>query len=225
MGIKETNTYVIRRPDEPAYRALSYGKLERDGQGLLVSYSKDDVVDVVSDLINNKELLKGDRIEKKDGRYVIYRFVYGKETASGKTVKYAHRVKVSKAYYEDNKPYTARLEALVKASHAIKKVNTAKMIACGLACTLMLTGFTALALDAADKEAKERAEQSIEYVQQLNDDRRENNCSPIGAVYEDGTPFNGSYVDWVKYISGYTDKDGNVIDDGTEEPKTYQKSN
>ena len=65
----------------------------------------------------------------------------------------------------------------------------------------------------------------VQYVQQLNDERRENNCPPLGAVYEDGTPFNGSYVDWVKYISGYTDKDGNVIDDGTEEPKTYQKSN
>ena len=225
MGIKETSTYVIRRPDEPAYRALRYGKLERDGQGLLVAYSKDDVVDVVSNLINNKELLKGDKIEKKDDKYVVYRFVYGEETKSGKKVKYAHRVKVSKAYYEDNKLYTDRLEALVKASHAIKTVNTAKMIACGVACTLMLTGFTMSAFDSADKEAQSRTEQSIQYVQQLNDERRENNCPPLGAVYEDGTPFQGSYVDWVKYISGYTDKDGNVIDDGTEEPKTYQKSN
>jgi len=225
MGIKETNTYVIRRPDEPAYRSLSYGKLERDGQGLLVSYSKDDVIDVVSDLINNKELLKGDRVEKKDGKYIIYRFVYGKETSSGKFIKYAHRIKVSKVYYEDNKPYTDRLEALVKASHAIKTVNTAKIIACGLACTLALTGFTMLTLDVADKEAKNQTEKNIQYVQQLNDERRENNCPPIGAAYEDGTPFNGSYVDWVKYISGYTDKDGNVIEDGTTEPKTYQKSN
>ncbi len=225
MGIKETNTYVIRRPDEPAYRSLSYGKYERDGRGSLVSYSKDDVVDVISNLINTQELLKGDKIDKKDSKYVIYRFVYSQETMSGKTVKYAHRVKVSKAYYDDNKPYTDRLEALVKASHAIKTVNTAKVIACGVACTLMLTGFTMLALDAAEKEAKNQAEQNIQYVQQLNDERRENNCPPLGAVYEDGTPFNGSYVDWVKYISGYTDKDGNVIDDGTEEPKTYQKSN
>lgn len=225
MGIKETNTYVIRRPDEPAYRALSYGKLERDGQGLLVPYSKDDVVDVVSDLINNKELLKGDRIDKKDGKYAIYRFVYGVEMPSGKKIKYAHRVKVSKAYYEDNKPYTDRLEALVKSSHAIKTVNTAKMIACGVACTLMLTGFTALALNTYDETTKQKAEESIQYVEQINDERRENNCPPIGATYEDGTPFNGSYIDWVKYISGYTDKDGNVIDDGTAEPKTYQKSN
>jgi len=223
MGIKETSTYVIRRPDEPAYRALSYGKLERDGQGLLVPYSKDDVVDVVSNLINNKQLLKGDRIEKKDGKYVIYRFVYGVENASGKNVKYAHRVKVSKAYYEDNKLYTNRLEALVRASYAIKKINTAGMVAFGVACTLIVSSFTLLSFKNSNKEAAEQPEQETQYVQQINDDRKENNRPPVGATYEDGTPFKGSYVDWVKYISGYTDKDGNVIDDGTEEPKTYQK--
>ncbi len=225
MGIKETTTYVIRRPEEPAYRALSYGKLERDGQGLLVPYSKDDVVDVVSDLINNEELLKGSKIDKKDSKYIIYRFVYGVKTPSGKTVKYVHRVKVSKAYCDDNKTHIDRLEALVKSSYAIKTVNTVKMIACGVACTLMLTGFTVAMVVAADKEAEIQAAQNVKYVEQMNDERRENNVPPIGAVYEDGTPFNGSYVDWVKYISGYTDKNGNVIEDEGSEPKTYQKSN
>ncbi len=225
MGIKETDTYVIKRPDEPAYRVLDHGKFEKDRNESLVTYSKDDVVDVVSNLINSNQLTKGHKIDKKSSIYVIYRFVYEEETMSGKTIKYAYRVKVSKAYYEDNKPYTDRLEALVKSSHAIRTVNKVKMLAIGVATTLVMSGAMVLINDAAEKEAEIRNQQTIEYVQQLNDERRENGMPPIGAAYEDGTPFQGSYQDWVKYISGYTDKDGNVIDSEESEPKTYQKSN
>lgn len=224
MKIIETNTYIIRKSDEPAYKEASQGKLEKDENGNLIAYSKDDVVDIISSLINSKELKKGDKIDKEKSKYIIFRFVYQKETKTGKIVKFAHRIKVSKEYYEDNYPYNERLEALVKSSHAIKTVNTAKIIALGLAVTLTLTGLTALALDASDKNAATRIEQNAKYVEELNNERRNNDVPPIGAVYEDGTAFNGSYQDWVKYISGYTDKDGNLIEeDGT--PKTYQKTN
>lgn len=219
----KTDTYVIRRFDEPAYQVFGHGRFERDSEGKLVPYSKDDVVDVVSHLINNKELKKGDKITRDSDNYITYRFVYKKEKQDGSVTKYAYRVRVSKAYIDDNETYVNRLDALVKASHAIKKVNKAKMIAIGLATTLTLTGFTFAMLNEASKEAKIADENNKNYVEQINSERRDNNLPPLGAAYEDGTSFVGSYVDWVKYISGYTDKDGNVISD--ESAKTYQKAN
>lgn len=217
VGKKKTDTYLFKSYNAPAYKIESDGKLERDEDGYAVGYDKESIMEIVQDLIDKRTISKGEKYETKQGKYDIYRFVYKVEDKEGKETKYALRVKVSNAYEEDNIMYKKQLDNFVEKAYKIRKVNIAKMILAGTAMTLMIGAATYGFAVAAEKEDREMAARNAAYVQTINDDRRADNLPPLDATYEDGRPFEGSYSDWAKYISGYTDQYGNVIAD-EEEP-------
>lgn len=50
------------------------------------------------------------------------------------------------------------------------------------------------------------------------------NRPPMGAKYEDGSPFNGNYIDWMNYVLAYTNKSGDAVPDSDGNIKVYQKN-
>lgn len=215
FGKKEEYTYVFKSAYEDAYYREKTGKLERDEDGRLTRYEKEDVVAVVENAVKNKTIQKGIKVDNPNSNYITYRYVCETKTPDGEKMKYVHRIQVDRKFLDDNEDYIARMEALIKRANTIGHINMKNKVLSGIACTLVVTTFslvtTAGFLYAWDKESEMMAESNRAYIEQMNEERRENNAPPIGATYEDGTPFQGSYIDWAKYQSGIIDENGNEI--------------
>ena len=215
FGKKEVSTYVFKSAYEDAYSREETGKLERDEDGRLIRYEKEDVVAVVENAVKNKTIQKGIKVDNPNSNYITYRYVCETKTPDGEKIKYVHRIQVDKKFLDDNINYIDRMEALIVASNSIGFLNLRAKVLKGIAFVLTVTTLTitsiALLLNAWDKESEMIAESNRAYIEQINEERRENNAPPIGATYEDGTPFQGSYIEWAKYQSGIIDKNGNEI--------------
>lgn len=212
---KEVSTYVFKSAYEDAYSREENGKLERDEDGRLVRYEKEDVVAVVENAIKNNTIKKGVKVDNPNSNCITYKYVCEIKTKNDEKIKYVHRIQVDRKFLEDNLDYINRMEALIVASTKIGHLNLRNKIMKGVACTLIFASLTvvmvAAFLNAWDKESEAMAAANREYIQQMNEERRENNVAPIGATYKDGTPFKGSYIDWAKYESGIIDENGNEI--------------
>ena len=212
---KEVSTYVFKSAYEDAYSREENGKLERDEDGRLVRYEKEDVVAVVENAIKNNTIKKGIKVDNPNSNCITYKYVCEIKTKNDEKIKYVHRIQVDRKFLEDNLDYINRMEALIVASTKIGHLNLRNKIMKGVACTLIFASLTvvmaAAFLNAWDKESEAIAAANREYIQQMNEERRENNVAPIGATYKDGTPFQGSYIDWAKYESGIIDENGNEI--------------
>ena len=212
---KEVSTYVFKSAYEDAYSREENGKLERDEDGRLVRYEKEDVVAVVENAIKNNTIKKGIKVDNPNSNCITYKYVCEIKTKNDEKIKYVHRIQVDRKFLEDNLDYINRMEALIVASTKIGHLNLRNKIMKGVACTLMFASLTAVMvaafLNAWDKEYEAMAAANREYIEQMNEERRENNVAPIGATYKDGTPFRGSYIDWAKYRSDIIDENGNEI--------------
>lgn len=215
FGKKEEYTYVFKSAYEDAYYREKTGKLERDEDGRLTRYEKEDVVAVVENAVKNKTIHKGIKVDNPKSNYITYRYVCETKTEEGEKIKYVHRIQVDRKFLEDNVNYIDRMEALIVASNSIGFLNlrakVLKGIAFVLAMTTLVIGSIAFLLHAWDKDRAIESAANREYIEQMNEERRENNAPPIGATYKDGTPFQGSYIDWAKYQSGIIDENGNEI--------------
>ena len=212
---KEVSTYVFKSAYEDAYFREETGKLERDEDGRLVRYEKEDVVAVVENAIKNNTIKKGVKVDNPNSNYITYKYICETKTMDDEKIKYVHRIQVDRKFLEDNLDYINRMEALIVASTKIGHLNLRNKIIQGVAGTLIFTslfvGGIAFLLNAWDKNMAIEAANNREYVEQMNEERRENNAPPLGATYKDGTPFQGSYIDWAKYQSGIIDENGNEI--------------
>lgn len=212
---KEVSTYVFKSAYEDAYSREETGKLERDEDGRLVRYEKEDVVAVVENAIKNNTIKKGVKVDNPNSNYITYKYICETKTKNDEKIKYVHRIQVDRKFLEDNLDYINRMEALIVASTKIGHLNLRNKIIQGVAGTLIFASLTvgmgAAFLNAWDKESEAMAAANREYIEQMNEERRENNVAPIGATYKDGTPFQGSYIDWAKYQSGIIDENGNEI--------------
>lgn len=205
FGNVEQYTYVFKSAYENAYSRENDGKLERDEDEKHYRYDKEDVIAVVENAIKKGTIKKGIKVDREKSRCVTYRYTCEAKDKNGQKKKFVHRIQIDKNYLDENLDYINRLEALIITSNKVSRVNFSNKViqgaTCALAATVLTVTIGASFLYGLEKKFEIQDANNRSYVEQMNEARRENNQDPFVATYEDGTPFEGSYIDWAKYQS------------------------
>lgn len=150
---------------------------KKNGQ-IVGNHYKNDVLGMIQKEIENKNLKKAILVEHPNN--YTYAFSLKDEFKSKETIK----VSIPKSVFDLNDPYIARLNLLKDIGVRIQKQNMTKAIAIGVAFTLMVGSIPYIFIKTHEKENKLNDENIHNYVDELNEQRLENDVPPLQYNYE-----------------------------------------